>query len=214
MHLQGRELLIIFWTEKRKRSNRMNNKKEDEVRQAINEAALRVFEKWGMNKTTMEDIAREAGKGKSTLYYYYKSKDDIFYSVITLEVEKILNRAKEAVKDISNGKEKVKEYIVCTLKEMKKASSVYKIVHNEIRGDYNVINRLKGVLVTGEEEFMKRIMQESVNESEVTFKDEKELELAAKVIVGLINTLELYLFLENRDDEQIDMAAKLISQGI
>lgn len=192
----------------------MNNKKEDEVRQAINEAALRVFEKWGMNKTTMEDIAREAGKGKSTLYYYYKSKDEIFYTVVTLEVEKILNKAKEAVKDISNGKEKIKEYIISTLKEIKRATSVYKIVHNEIRGDYDVINRLKGVLVIDEEEFMRSVLKESVSRNEISFENDKELNLAAKVIVGLINSLELYLFMENRDDEQIDMAAKLIAQGI
>ena len=192
----------------------MNNKKEDEVRQAINEAALRVFEKWGMNKTTMEDIAREAGKGKSTLYYYYKSKDEIFYTVVTLEVEKILNKAKEAVKDISNGKEKIKEYIISTLKEIKRATSVYKIVHNEIRGDYDVINRLKGVLVIDEEEFMRSVLKESVSRNEISFENDTELNLAAKVIVGLINSLELYLFMENRDDEQIDMAAKLIAQGI
>jgi AcrR family transcriptional regulator len=192
----------------------MNNTKDDEVRQVINEAALRVFEKWGMKKTTMEDIAREAGKGKSTLYYYYKSKDEIFYTVVTQEVEKILNKAKEAVKDIIDGKEKIKEYIINTLKEMKRATSVYKIVHNEIRDDYNIIERFKSIIVTGEEEFMRNVLKESVRRNEIAFENEKELNLAAKVIVGLLNSLEFYLFLENRDDEQIDMAAKLIAQGI
>ena len=36
-------------------------KKDDIVRAEILKAAERVFQKWGINKTTMEDIAREAG---------------------------------------------------------------------------------------------------------------------------------------------------------
>ncbi|PKN72465.1 MAG: TetR/AcrR family transcriptional regulator, partial [Deltaproteobacteria bacterium HGW-Deltaproteobacteria-10] len=55
--------------------------KDEEVKQAIKAAAKRVFAKWGLNKTTMEDIAGEAGKGKSTLYYYFKSKEEIFETV-------------------------------------------------------------------------------------------------------------------------------------
>ncbi len=34
----------------------------------------------------MEDIAKAAGKGKSTLYYYYTSKDEIFNAVIEDEM--------------------------------------------------------------------------------------------------------------------------------
>ena len=41
----------------------------------------------------MEDIAHEAGKGKSTLYYYYKSKDEIFEAMITDEFSNIIIKA-------------------------------------------------------------------------------------------------------------------------
>ena len=62
--------------------------KDDLVKAEILKAAERVFQKWGSNKTTMEDIAREAGKGKSTLYYYYQSKEEIFDAVVIVEFEK------------------------------------------------------------------------------------------------------------------------------
>jgi len=52
----------------------MDAKKDELIKAAIIEAARRVFQKWGLKKSTMEDIAEEAGKGKSTLYYYFKSK--------------------------------------------------------------------------------------------------------------------------------------------
>ena len=56
-------------------------KEEIIVRETI-ESAKKLFQQFGLHKTTMEDIAKSAGKGKSTLYYYFKSKDEIFDKVI------------------------------------------------------------------------------------------------------------------------------------
>ena len=56
-------------------------RKNNLVKAAILQAAERLFQKWGINKTTMEDIAHEARKGKSTLYYYFKSKEDVLEAV-------------------------------------------------------------------------------------------------------------------------------------
>jgi len=192
----------------------MNYSKDDEVKKAILDAALRVFRKWGLNKTTMEDVAREAGKGKSTLYYYYKSKDEIFYAVVILEMQLILEKAKKSIEGIVSGKEKLKQYIVSSLTEIKNATSIYSIVHGEIRGNRNLVAKLNEVFNSLEADFIKDILHQGVENNEFCFADEKELDLAAKVTIGIIHSMELYLFMENTDIEQIDMAAKLIANGI
>ncbi len=46
-------------------------------RAEILEVALRLFKKNGYTATTMSSIAREAGLGQSSLYYWFKSKDEI-----------------------------------------------------------------------------------------------------------------------------------------
>ena len=68
--------------------------KDEEVKKEIIEAAKVVFQKWGLKKTTMEDIAKEAGKGKSTLYYYFKSKEEIFEMLAKAEINNILYKSK------------------------------------------------------------------------------------------------------------------------
>ncbi len=50
----------------------------EEKRDVIINAAESQFVRFGFRKTTMEDIAKAAGIGKATLYYYFKSKEDIF----------------------------------------------------------------------------------------------------------------------------------------
>jgi AcrR family transcriptional regulator len=48
----------------------------------ILEAANKVFLKYGFQKTSMDDIAREAMIGKGTIYYYFESKEDIFVAIL------------------------------------------------------------------------------------------------------------------------------------
>ena len=41
-------------------------------------AALRVFAKRGLHQTTLDDVAKEAGVSKGTIYLYFKSKEELF----------------------------------------------------------------------------------------------------------------------------------------
>lgn len=52
-----------------------------DVRKQITTAAAEVFSKYGYDKTTVEDIANAAGKAKTSVYYYFEGKADIFRAV-------------------------------------------------------------------------------------------------------------------------------------
>lgn len=55
---------------------------EPSRRPQILDAAMRVFAREGAAGTKIQDIAREAGIAKGTIYLYFKSKEDIFESII------------------------------------------------------------------------------------------------------------------------------------
>ena len=44
--------------------------------------ALEIFKARGLESATMEEIAIKSGLGKSTLYYYFNSKEEIFSSIL------------------------------------------------------------------------------------------------------------------------------------
>ena len=48
----------------------------------IIDGALKVFKTKGIEKATMDEIAHESDFGKATLYYYFKSKDEIFNTIL------------------------------------------------------------------------------------------------------------------------------------
>ncbi|MCA9682574.1 MAG: TetR/AcrR family transcriptional regulator [Myxococcales bacterium] len=51
-------------------------------RQAIMEAAMRIFGQTGFRDAKIADIATEAGVATGTLYNYFSSKEDIFQSIL------------------------------------------------------------------------------------------------------------------------------------
>lgn len=57
-------------------------KSAEERKNEIMEAALELFSKQGYQITTMEHIASSIKIARSSLYEYYKSKEDILYSLI------------------------------------------------------------------------------------------------------------------------------------
>lgn len=189
-------------------------KKDEMIKAAIIDAAGRVFQKWGLHKSTMEDIADEAGKGKSTLYYYFKSKEEIFNIVAMTEVDQILANAKASVEHETKVKEKIKKYIISTLTEMKKHANVYRIVRGEIKGNKRFIEKLRKRFEAREESFVKELFREGIRTHELKLLKADEIDIAAKAFVGIMAALDLYLFMETEDFGQIDITAKLISNVI
>jgi len=53
-----------------------------ERRQQIMQAAMSCFARKGYYKTTMDDIVVESGLSKGTLYWYFRSKDELFFSLV------------------------------------------------------------------------------------------------------------------------------------
>ncbi|MCD6280442.1 MAG: TetR/AcrR family transcriptional regulator [Deltaproteobacteria bacterium] len=61
---------------------RTNPVKETRKKQ-IKDAALKLFSEKGFHNTTMAEIALAAGVGKGTLYWYWKSKEELAFSLVS-----------------------------------------------------------------------------------------------------------------------------------
>jgi AcrR family transcriptional regulator len=61
----------------------------EELRETILDAIERLLARYGYRKTTMEDLAREAGIGKGTTYLYFPSKAEVALSSIDRVVRRV-----------------------------------------------------------------------------------------------------------------------------
>lgn len=74
-------------------------------------AAKKLFMEKGIVKTTMDDIAKESEYSKSTIYVYFKSKDEIYNNI----VYEYMVMLKEAVLKITDESDDFEEgfYLMC-----------------------------------------------------------------------------------------------------
>jgi len=73
----------------------------------ILEAATQLFARYGVGKTTMNDIAREAGVARQTLYNTYPNKDEVLRAAIRLNIETTHRTVMDAWADASGLGEKL-----------------------------------------------------------------------------------------------------------
>lgn len=66
---------------------KIREKKKQQTRKAILEAAVRLFGKKGYEKTSIDQLAKEAGIGKGTVYGYFQTKSEIFLAFCKDEIE-------------------------------------------------------------------------------------------------------------------------------
>src|SRR6202048_4314792 len=66
----------------------------DDARERILAAAERCIERHGIRKTTMDDIAREVGLSRPSVYRYFADRDDLLIELIARHARALLDRAR------------------------------------------------------------------------------------------------------------------------
>lgn len=89
------------------------------TRNLIIDVARQLFAKKGLDDTTMNDIAIASGKGRRTLYTYFKNKEEVYFAVIESELERLTERMDEVAEMQIRPQEKIIELIYCHLSQIK-----------------------------------------------------------------------------------------------
>jgi len=180
--------------------NLLQNTGKDEVREQLVQVARQVFAKYGYKKTALDDIAKEARRGKSTIYYYFKSKDEIFKAVIDAESE---IRAKEIEKEISkteDSREKLKIYIYIRMRSLKTVVNYYEAIKNDLLDQLYFVDNLRAEHFEAEIKTIKDMLLDGIDKGEFTIQNP---ELTAKTIVTALHGFEVPLILKNLSDEEL-----------
>jgi len=95
------------------------------------DAASRRFVAVGIAKTTMEDIAREAGAGKATLYRYFPNKSAVVDALVARENERFTRRLTRAVAQADTAAHKIESAFVAALDFLRSHSMLNKSLREE-----------------------------------------------------------------------------------
>lgn len=117
------------------RPKRATERKQDRSKrteQQILAAALRVFARDGISRSRIADIAAEAGISTSTLYEYYKSKEDLAYDVPLSHLADFFEQYRQAAQSKDSAKERLKLYLVMSADYAREHAEWARLLYLEI----------------------------------------------------------------------------------
>jgi len=91
----------------------------DDKRQLIVETARKIFLENGFVPSSMEDVAKETGMGKASIYHYFDSKEALFHAVIDSEVDDMSTHIMNGIKTGKSASEKLQLYIDAKFQRMR-----------------------------------------------------------------------------------------------
>ncbi len=186
---------------------------EDLTKTEILRSANSLFQKWGFLKTTMEDIAREAGKSKCTLYHYYKNKEEVLEAVSRDYILRSIAKAKEKIAKVKGYQNKIKMYFYLSLSHMRQMSILNDVLRREIMSEKGLLRKLAKFHDEQEAEIIGSILREGREQGEFPGLDDEEVPVAVRAIMLVKRSLAMNIFIDNKDKESIDMIMKFLLGG-
>ncbi len=94
-------------------------------------AAEKVFAAKGFFQTTMSEIARAAEFGTGTLYKYFKSKEDLYFTLIDEKTEEINHLVKAELSRKASAIERIKKVLILELEFIERNRDFFRIYTSE-----------------------------------------------------------------------------------
>lgn len=109
----------------------------EENRDLIIEKASIVFAENGLKKTTMDTIAQSVFKAKSSLYYYFKSKEEIFLAVLERENDYFKNEITRFVGDETLYQYKLRAFILNKERLLSSLTNLKNVLNDQFSRNYD-----------------------------------------------------------------------------
>lgn len=128
----------------------------------IIEAAGVTFSRFGFKKTTMDDIAFAAGKGKSSLYYYFKNKEEVFEAVTALEADILKEEINTALKQTQKSTDKLRTYIYLRMNRFAAKGNLHVALNDNFLATFSFIEKIRNKHKEYELQMITSILSEGI----------------------------------------------------
>ncbi|SNX53445.1 TetR/AcrR family transcriptional regulator [Thermoanaerobacterium sp. RBIITD] len=185
----------------------------NKTKEKIFNAAIDIFSKKGFYKATMDEIAEKAGVAKGTLYYHFKSKDEILEFLIMEGLSLLRNQIIDNINILKNSIEKLREIIIVQSNFLCKYKDFVLILLSQLWGKEEIQSSFREKIY----DYLKiieDIIDEGIKEKLIVKCDKK---LVSSVFFGMISSLVIFQLRNNDiiDPEYIaDNVIKYTFNGI
>ncbi len=185
-----------------------------ERKEFILKVAQGLFNRFGLAKTTMDDIARKARMGKASIYYYFKNKEAIYQEVIQKEGEELRQKILTAIAQEPTPQRKLRTYVLTRTAALKELANYYTAFKEEYFEQYAFIEKARQDHNRFEVETIRSILQEGIDQGVFEIQD---VTLTAEVVLAALKGLEFHWTIHvpmETIERNVDTLLEILFRGI
>lgn len=185
----------------------MNNDKnnttgaQDEMRNSIVSIASDIFARFGFKKTTVDDIAQALRKGKSSIYYYFKSKEEIFQAVVDREADELRVKVNQVLNSSLGPIEKARAYTKTRMAAVQQLVNYYAVIKDNDFSNIELAERVRKRYDNEEMEIIKGLLKEGMDSGTFFVKD---IDLSAIAILTAMKGIEVPLLVNSPKADNLE----------
>jgi AcrR family transcriptional regulator len=157
----------------------------DEKTKEYTERAASVFMRLGIRSVTMDDIARELGVSKKTLYVHFKDKNELIRNIMLAKIEEDQLSCTKAQNQTANAIEELFDIIQLVIEHLSKINpNVFHDLQKYHSDAWEIITTHKCVFVT---EMIRKNVERGILEG--IYRSEIDADIISRLFVGMTDLI-------------------------
>ena len=173
---------------------------KQEKLESILDTAKKMFARYGLQKTSMDEMARSARVAKATIYTYLGSKDRVYLEVLRREANEIVEKVSFSVAQQVSPEDKLVAFARAKFRYMREAINILNLDREGIEKLLPSAENIRNQFFEREVDIIRSILMEGVGKGIFHLND---VLLAARAIGHALRGFELN-WLVQESDERIE----------
>lgn len=177
-------------------------------------AARVVFSKKGFHEATIDDIAREAGVAKGTVYLYFKSKQDIYLDALRDGISHLNSRMRQEAAGDEPASAKLRRLLATKIAFFDENSEFFQILQSELGRGGNACIADCEDLYFEQSRIIEGILQQGIREGTMRKMNTKKASFAITDLTRGIAIQRILGWSKTRLNEEVEFMFNLILKGV
>ncbi|MEN6383458.1 MAG: TetR/AcrR family transcriptional regulator [Rectinema sp.] len=176
--------------------------------EAILTTAKKMFARYGLRKTNLDDIARTARVAKGTIYNYFGSKDQVYLGVLRREAEEIVRNVLLSMDKVISPEEKLDAFVRAKFRYMRQAINILNLDREGVEKYLPAAESIRNELFEQEVKIIDSILRLGLGKGIFRLND---VSLAAKAIGYALRGFELNWLIQESEERIEHYLAQLMN---
>ena len=181
--------------------------KQEKVESILNTAG-KMFARYGLRKTSIEEMARVARVAKATIYSYFGNKDQVYLKVLSQEKNEIVARESSWVDQEALPADKLVTFVKAKFKYMRQAKNILNLDREGIENLLPRAESIRNELFECEVDIIHSILKNGMEKSVFHIND---FLLTARAIAHALRGFELNWLIQESEEKVGHYLDELIS---